>query len=836
MLLALSTVLIAVPQDRPELPAKPTPQRIVMVRASGDPILDTRRFAQGLSASALVGLPVCMLVEAELKPIQNDLLRRLPEVALVVVGEAPGGLGERTVQSIREPHELYLPGDEVVVASMHRGDQLEAAVEACRRRLPLLIADRDLVGQAERLGVRRAYRAAQRLEAVLPRGIEVVAIDSFPLRLGFLRDHAEPYVAVANIGASRSLASGTPLGAAALAAAHGGVLHVLDQEVEIDYAALKPRSPPDELAAHKAKNWLLGSFGPVGGSGETLVAVPQVGTGPGLSGLTPRWGDPILDLNGDGKLDAATETVAIGDVRRIGDRDWSISLRLIGAIGTTKFFDGMRTQRAVRIAPAAETIAAALSRVYGEAGVLPRSLLIAGDHREVPFDYVKDPVYARSIMHEQELASDNLYGDPDQDGHLDIAVGRFIASEPVQATALAARLATYRYWPRDQAPSATLIYPAWPNDEIELRSPMIFPSFEAFMRGVAADVEHAGHTTRLHLREDGELDRVLPSLPTSSLIVFAHHSGPDGWQFRIHRVEGKLQVDMLVPSGHSAEGKPGTAVPFLAGAPLIVGAGCDSAGLDYEVVFKNSIVHTFFEQGALGYVGNTRAGFPDTEEFPLRQMLQAALGMQPLTNGPLSIGESFRQGKNYFDLLIRTRGPFESVIPFQKYDLAMRREWTSLVYYGDPALRLSPAKPVTPTVHAVAFPDGANTIQLTCNVPMQSSKVWFMGTVAIGPLHEVTTLVAPGLSYSSVPWATYGATRHDAVVGPGTFVDVPIPPGVTGTTVALREGPDWAFGGARILTDARGTRRLLLSCDFVRYSMRTPDDAVPTNRIVLAIE
>ena len=69
--------------------------------------------------------------------------------------------------------------------------------------------------------------------------------------------------------------------------------------------------------------------------------------------------------------------------------------------------------------------------------------MIVGDHREVPFDYVKDPVYAASMMHEQELASDNIYGDPDGDGHLDVDVGRLVSSNPIQATTLASRLASY---------------------------------------------------------------------------------------------------------------------------------------------------------------------------------------------------------------------------------------------------------------------------------------------------------------------------------------------------------------------------------------------------------
>jgi hypothetical protein len=57
-------------------------------------------------------------------------------------------------------------------------------------------------------------------------------------------------------------------------------------------------------------------------------------------------------------------------------------------------------------------------------------LLLGGDHREIPFDYVKDGVYAATTMHEQELSTDNLYADPDRDGvsendeHIQLAEAR----------------------------------------------------------------------------------------------------------------------------------------------------------------------------------------------------------------------------------------------------------------------------------------------------------------------------------------------------------------------------------------------------------------------------
>ncbi|MCR9248156.1 MAG: C25 family cysteine peptidase [bacterium] len=812
------------------------PARLVIVRRSDKLFHDQRRFVEGLSLSGLVGLPLCLLAADELTPIQRELFVRLPGLDVVCVGEPPVGIPAGIeIRQVAEVAELLPPSKAVVLTTQHFHDQLEAAVEACRRRLPLVVTDRSLGGRLKALGVESVHVYENRHKAWLPPGheLEVRQVGNAAARLRAAGAAGRPYLAVGNAGATRSYGTGSLVGAAALAAAHGGVLHLIDEKVVFDYATLRRRSAPEELEDHPAKGWLTGAFDL--GSDEILIAVPQVDEAQGIGAMVPKWGDPIVDLDRDGVLEPETETIEIGTVHPFEGRDWSLSLRLIGALGMTKFKDSMRTERAVRIAPAAETIAVGLQQLYREAGVRPAALLIAGDHREVPFDYVKDPVYADSTMQEQELASDNCYADPDGDGYLDLPVGRFVSSGFEQASALAARLASRPHWRAATAkPKAALIYPAWADDEIDLQMPMIFPSFEALHHGLAADLERAGFALAMHLREAGAIAQALPALADSGLIVFSHHSGPDSWQFRVHKPDGDWRVEELVP--RNRESRDGvSAVPPLTAAPLIVGAGCDSAGLDYEVVFGASIVHTFFERGALGYLGNTRAGFPDTEEFLLRHCVQAALGLAPGTAGPLPVGEAFRQAKNYLDLLIRERGPFRCVEPFENYALAMRREWNSLVYYGDPLLRLVPAETVPrPTVALRAF-DGDGRVELSTVAELGRRKIWFMAEVGVGPLHEVEAVFAPGLSYSSVPWALYGEIAKPAIVGPGCYVDLAIPSSVRGERVALVEGPEWALGGSRIVKLANGNRRLLLSVDLVRYAMQRPDDAERADRVVLEL-
>ncbi|MCA8948244.1 MAG: hypothetical protein KDE27_02005, partial [Planctomycetes bacterium] len=137
---------------------------------------------------------------------------------------------------------------------------------------------------------------------------------------------------------------------------------------------------------------------------------------------------------------------------------------------------------------------------------------------------------------------------------------------------------------------------------------------------------------------------------------------------------------------------------------------------------------------------------------------------------------------------------------------------------------------------AVRVDAGTGTVELRCEAEVRQAPVWFMEQVAVGPLHEVTALVGAGLSYSSVPWATHAMTNEPAVVGPGTFLDIALPDGVSATGVALADGPDWALGGARIVTSARGERRLLLSIDLVRYAMQRPGELERARRVVVRLE
>ncbi len=839
--LALLAPLAAIPAEDgvPVLNVTPGKTgRIVLVRSVGNLITDGPRFLQAMTASGVKGHPVCMLVGDELTLPQIDLLNRLAVAEIVSVGEPPDDIGPYVTRVVTAASELFESAQEAVVTSLHIGDVYEAAPEAYRRGIPLVLGGDGLLDEVERLGVTKAWIVAKRHGVSLPKSIEAIDLSDPSLRWkSVCAENDEPYLALASANVRRAFTTGTPLGGALLAANHGGMLvAALEEPVEFHYAKLERSVRPEGLQGSKIRNWLVGEFEI--DEVPRRIAVPEVGGGFGISGLVPRYGDPIVDTNDDGVFDEETETVVIGETCRFGAREVSISLRVIGAIGVTKFVDGMRTNRAVAVSPPAERVAARLAEVYGSSP-LPAALLVVGDHREVPFDYVKDPVYAASIMHEQELASDNIYADPDGDGYLDVDVGRLVSSNPIQATTLASRLASYPVWERPETQAACLIYPAWAEDEAKLGAPTIFANFEAFMRGLDLDLGSAGFERYLHVREKGALELVYPHLGESSVILFAHHSGPDGWMFRIDVQDGKVHIDGLSSPASVASGGGGKAIPFLHAAPLVVGAGCDSAGLDFEVLFKNSIVHGFFDQGAIAYIGNTRAGFPDTEEFLLRHMLQGVLGLLPSQGEPQSLGEAFRAGKNFLDFLIRERGPFEGPFPFNDYSLPMRREWISLVLYGDPALRvhLSKSKRVASPVEVSAWSEGEARIRLRFDGRLVHAPVLITREVGKGPIEEVTALVAPGLSYGSVPWATFKDIEKPGPVGPGVFLDLPLPDGVGDAhEVTVESGPAWSLGGWRVLADARGRRRLQISIDFVRYAMAAPDERELAQEIVLAVK
>ncbi len=812
--------------------------RIVLVRSEGDLNSDGPRFLQAMTASGVHGAPVCMLVNDQLTLAQIDLLNRLSVKEIVAVGQPPEDVAPHVTRVVDAAIELFDAAPEAVVTSLDLGDVCEAAPEAYRRGLPLLLGGDEHLEDLGRLGVRKAWIVASRGEVSLPDSLQTTDLSDPAVRWNHVcAESAAPYLALANVNMQRASVTGSPLGGALLAASHGGMLvAALEEPVEFHYATLKKAGRPEGLEQAKAKKWLIGEF-----EIEDLVrrvAVPQTGAGFGVTGIVARYGDPVVDINDDGLFDEATERVVLGETCTIGDREFSVSLRLIGGVGVSKFKDGMSLDRAVAVSPPAEQVSARLVEIYGQSP-LPSALLVVGDHREVPFDYIKDPVYAASMMHEQELASDNIYGDPDGDGYIDIDVGRLISSSPVQATTLASRLASYPAWKQPESQTACLIYPAWAEDESRLNAPTVFANFEAFILGLDLDLASAGFKRHLQLREKGDLALVYPLLSESSMILFAHHSGPEVWMFRVETQDGKTRIDGLATPPAIESGLGTRTVPFLNAAPFVLGVGCDSAGIDFGVSLENSIVHHFFEQGAIAYAGNTRAGFPDTEEFLLRHMVQGTIGLLPGQPEAQTLGAAFRAGKNYLKFLIHERGPFKGVFPFSDYSLPMQREWISLVLYGDPALQVHQPKqePVASPIEISAWSEGRGQLQLRFNGDPVHAPILITKVVGKGPHEEVTALLSPGLSYSSVPWATFKDIEKPGAVGPGVFLDLPLPESIgKEPEVSVESGPAWSLGAWRVLEDARGQRRLQVSIDCVRYAMAAPDEAELAREVVLSVK
>jgi|GEM_PF-2852936 len=851
----------------PEKPAckitKGRSGRIILVRTSDSFEADTRRFCTAMPLSNVSGAPVCLLVEETLSASQVDLLNRLPVREIIAVGAPPAEIERYISRRVEDPEDLYEPSDRAIVSSPDIGDILEAAPAAFRMGVPLVV-DGPHLGRIvkklhpavaedqpflkvvfDRYSVTQVITHAQRDSVKLPVSMKNSPALGDPItRWKKLNTkNGEPaYLAVANIGASRSEQSGTALGAALLAARHRGMLLVMDKEVHFAFATLDSKADvPDSLAGIGTGEFITGDFELP--EGLVNVAVPVVGQMIGMAGQTNKYGDAIVDFDLDGTFDPKTETVPAGDVRYIGGTPYSLSIRLIGAVGVTKFHDAMATNRAVALSPPAESIAAELSRIY-EGTSLPGFLLLAGDHKEIPFDYVKDPVYAESTMHEQELASDNLYADPDGDRYLDIAVGRFVSTSPAEATSIASRISAYAALEGAWRKNALLLYPAWHEDETRLLIPIVFASFEALMRGLHLDLQAAGYDNRLYLLEKGDLPDVYPDLAGNAVILFSQHAGPTMWLFRmVGRSRDQLRILYPARSHNASRLGPGCGVvPPLQGAPVVMCGGCDSAGLDYEVPWTESIVHSFFEQGAVAYFGNTRAGFPDTEEFLFRETLQTALGLAHAPGEGRSLGEAFRKGKNFLQFLIRNRGPFSSTPPFEEYTLSMQREWHSLVYYGDPALDLTTPRSITELPVALSVEHSAEgkhpslKIRVELNTPITQDSVCIMEQVGLGPKREITALSAPGLCYGSVPWGTYADSAKPGPVLPGVFLDLPLADEFgEDPEISLEEGPAWALGGSQVLCDGHGKRRLLLSIDLIRYAMAKPQEHEVAETVVILV-
>jgi len=760
-----------------------------VVSSSGDYLFLS---AIPIAAKLNNGKPVVIATGGRLSESATHFLKRYSPGKAYLLGSKDQGIkGEY----IEQPGLLWKTAQTVIVSAKERTSAVIAAPLAVRLEGPLLFDDDKLASELKRLKPKKIVVVGNINRDLAEFAPKVTTLkDAIAVATLF---SSFKYVAVTNTHLDEVNPDRSYLLAPILAAHHNGIVYPICKKIRFNFGVLT------ENLEEQGKKFVQGKF--LIGSSEVKVKVP---IREDVAGLPSLFDDPYLDI-GDGNGLSLTR---IGDVKVINGTEYAFSMRMIGALGITKFREYEKENRVYLLTPYAAGIQKELLSFYSKTS-MPKFVAIVGTPASIPFSYQRDPVYFNSLMQEQELATDNAYANVDSDDYLELSVGRIAVPDICLGSINVAGIITYDEMLGDWQKKALLLYPTSVKLEEISHKPLVFSSFESLLRNIEYEMKYAGFKVTGQYREEATLDAVYPHLQGQAIIVYAQHSDAQQWGF--YASDG---IKYLVSRWNNSLNKLPSDIkvlPYFNAPTLIIGLGCDSGGLDTGLEPEKTFLYGCFEKGAIGYIGNTRAGFPDTEEHAVKNMINDIIYQGA------SVGEAFKNGKNYLQYLFKNRKPYQ-VSVFKDYSLAYEREFYQLVYYGDPALRIK-APRVSAALKVREERKIENEWQVSRLTIQPSKEIWKyevmnMKEVGRGPMEFLKVISAPGLSYSSTNWGSPEATANPPRVLPSVFVKYELPKNYSDLNVSLEEGPGWCYQGYNIETLENGKIYLLSNIAFIKYS------------------
>lgn len=748
-----------------------------------------------LATKANEGKPLILFHNGELLREQMRLLNRYRPAQIYSIGRIPEAIQKRC-ERLPALTKFYPDTSDFVLASSERKELMAATLLATRKKLPLVIWDKNDPQWLENCLFQGKIHLVGVLETAL---IPPEKIASAYEADSLLKEMATDYLVVVN---QNPIAEADYFFATQLAAYHKGSILALDFSPETHSFKLHPSDwVPEYLKKRKKKVEVV-----VSGEGELpdetgkmhsikfmVPVVDEEQMNMASSTMSSRvYGEPYLILGEEGAF-REEHVVPICSTVSIQQKEYQMTTRMKTIVGGLVYGQESEDQILFSSPPPASIRAEILQFIQNTKK--PVHLAIVGNPQRFPFYYQPSSLYRENGMTQSELPSDLPYGNLDWDWFAEIAVGRIVTEKLSEDSFLLANIMTFE---ANKKPVALMLNPGFPDEDSRTQFTTVFPGTEFAFQEMEKEFQAHGYETRALFRRDCTLEDVVPQMSGKDVIFYTNHANQESWTFGPKKMITNFCSTLFKspPSGTQV-------MPELKTTPFVYSGGCLSAGLDLGFPREKMFPLVMLDKGAIGFVGNTRFGVGDSGDHIMKEFLNQVFYHNK------TVGEALREAKNNLLMYIQNPhlGQRQNLASFQ---YAYLEEFFILNLFGDPAIRLSQPKENTPA-YQVEYGIQEQTLRLKAT--FDDSKIWVDRVLfpENGKENEVNTLGAPGLFLSNFPRA-FSLLDEAPSILPGVYLRIPLPQKFSTYQLKTLKGPRWSVGHLFLDQDS-----LLIQLHFIRF-------------------